>query len=166
MISIKYNTLAALLTHAAIKDIRYYLRGVYFNPTRGHAAATDGHRLAMVDGLQTDGAGEAFILPCDAVKTVLDSYKAMKKYNPLIELDETGGKVSVKVPSGALTFDKLDGTFPDYLRVIPQSFSSESTNGTFNYDYLTRQMKPCVCLQTPRKMRLSSCISAAPLIRR
>jgi len=106
------------------EETRYYLNGIFFHVAdEGQpvlkAAATDGHRLARVTMPRPEGAAGMpdIIVPrkCVAeIRKLLDEAEG----NVLIAL--SASKIRFSLPSGAVLTSKLiDGTFPDYSRVIP-----------------------------------------------
>ena len=99
------------------EETRYYLNGIYLHPIDGkvRAVTTDGHRLAQVDS-DIESQFEGVIVPRKAVTEVRKM------------LDNDGG-VTVKISKGKVLFligesvfvtKTIDGTFPDYTRVIPK----------------------------------------------
>nr|WP_278436693.1 DNA polymerase III subunit beta [Brucella anthropi] len=93
------------------EETRYYLNGVYLHAVEGRlvAVATDGHRLMRNVGLA--GALEyGVILPRKLVGL-------LPKGAVSVELSQN--KVRVKSGSTVITSKLIDGTFPDYVRVIP-----------------------------------------------
>ncbi len=106
------------------EETRYYLRGILLHPAGGHltGCATDGHRLALRPigapwGGDRDPAREV-ILPRDAVDSIL----AMLGPKPSGPIRLRIYQLRVVVTLGAMTLRTkvVDGTFPDYARVIPQ----------------------------------------------
>lgn len=107
------------------EETRYYLNGIYLhavpNSAEGgqlRAVATDGHRLARVDTALPEGAGvmPGVIIPRKAVNEIrrlIDGVEAEVK----LCLSET--KIRLVVDSMVLTSKLIDGTFPEYERVIP-----------------------------------------------
>lgn len=105
------------------EETRYYLNGIFFHVTDDanrllRAAATDGHRLARVTVPCPDGA--------DAMPGVIVPRKCVAELRKL--LDEVDGSVGVSLSPSKIRFDLgqailtsklIDGTFPDYSRVIP-----------------------------------------------
>ena len=82
--------------------------------------ATDGHRLARIDADLPEGAG--------TMPGVIVPRKAVGELRKLLEDDETDIRVSVSetkvrfaTDEITLTSKVIDGTFPDYSRVIPQN---------------------------------------------
>ncbi|MDB5510011.1 MAG: dnaN [Hyphomicrobiales bacterium] len=106
------------------EETRYYLNGIYMHTTEvdGHtmlrAVATDGHRLARVEIPAPAGSAgmPGVIVPRKAVAEV---QKLVEDVNAevLIELSTT--KVRFTFGDVVLTSKLIDGTFPDYARVIP-----------------------------------------------
>lgn len=106
------------------EETRYYLNGIYLHThaTEGgtvlRAVATDGHRLARVEMPAPQGADgiPGVIVPRKAVAEIqklLDGLDA----DVLIELSAT--KIRLSIGPVVLTSKLIDGTFPDYQRVIP-----------------------------------------------
>lgn len=110
------------------EETRYYLNGVYMHVVTGdggatlRCVATDGHRLAQVDMPLPEGAADmpGVIIPRKAVgelRKLLDDDEAM------IEVAVSETKVRFATPTITLTSKVIDGTFPDYSRVVPTSNS-------------------------------------------
>ena len=107
------------------EETRYYLNGVYMHVADGEegkalrCVATDGHRLARIDAPLPDGAGEmpGVIVPR---KTVGELRKLLDDDDMEIAVSVSETKVRVATPDIMLTSKVIDGTFPDYTRVIPQ----------------------------------------------
>ncbi|PIE16220.1 MAG: DNA polymerase III subunit beta [Rhodobacterales bacterium] len=106
------------------EETRYYLNGVYMHvaDTEGGQAlrcvATDGHRLARVDADLPDGAADmaGVIVPR---KTVNELRKLLDEDDVEIAISVSETKVRFATPDITLTSKVIDGTFPDYARVIP-----------------------------------------------
>lgn len=107
------------------EETRYYLNGIYLHISERdgtqilRAVATDGHRLASAEAPLPEGASgiPGVILPR---KTVTELRKLIDEEvgDVFIGLSET--KVRFAVDEIVLTSKLIDGTFPDYQRVIPQ----------------------------------------------
>ena len=108
------------------EETRYYLNGIFFHKAESNsikflrAVATDGHRLAQYDIPLPQGAEEitGIIIP---KKTVFELRKV---------LDDADGDVSISLNENKIKFSfnnlkiiskVIDGTFPDYTKVIPQN---------------------------------------------
>ncbi|MBU0780060.1 DNA polymerase III subunit beta [Loktanella salsilacus] len=107
------------------EETRYYLNGVYMHVSDGDSGkvlrcvATDGHRLARIDAELPAGA--------EGMAGVIVPRKTVGELRKLLDDDELEVAVSVSetkvrfaTPNLTLTSKVIDGTFPDYTRVIPQ----------------------------------------------
>lgn len=107
------------------EETRYYLNGVYLHGTDGEtgpmlrAVATDGHRLASHEILAPEGAQglKGIILPRKAVGEVGRLANPLGEEKVTIEVSAT--KLRLTAGVATLTTKLIDGTFPDYSRVIP-----------------------------------------------
>jgi DNA polymerase-3 subunit beta len=107
------------------EETRYYLNGIYLHATEGEggkvlrAVATDGHRLARVEEPLPEGAEgmPGVIVPR---KTVAELRKLAEEASEEIEIRLSDTKLQVKLGFVTLTSKLIDGTFPDYERVIPK----------------------------------------------
>jgi len=110
------------------EETRYYLNGVYFHICESdtgpvlRAVATDGHRLARIDAAVPPEAEDmpGVIVPR---KTVGELRKLLEDDDTQIAVSVSEAKVRFATPDITLTSKVIDGTFPDYTRVIPQSNS-------------------------------------------
>ena len=106
------------------EETRYYLNGVYFHIAEGEegrmlrAVATDGHRLARVDTELPPGA-EAMPGVIVPRKTVGEIRKLLEDDDAVIAVSVSETKIRFATPEITLTSKVIDGTFPDYQRVIP-----------------------------------------------
>ena len=108
------------------EETRYYLNGVYMHVAEGEegptlrCVATDGHRLARIDAPLPAGAEEmpGVIVPR---KTVGELRKLLDDDDTEIAVSVSETKVRFATPDITLTSKVIDGTFPDYGRVIPQN---------------------------------------------
>ena len=110
------------------EETRYYLNGVYMHAAKGpdgpvlRCVATDGHRLARIDAPLPEGAEEVpgVIVP---KKTVGELRKLLDDDEMKIAVSVSETKVRFATPEVTLTSKVIDGTFPDYARVIPTANS-------------------------------------------
>lgn len=102
------------------EETRYYLMGIFFHliDDQLRAAATDGHRLARVTVAKPDGADGMpdVIVPR---KCVQELYRLLEELEGTVEISLSPTKVRFGLGSAVLTSKLIDGTFPDYNRVIP-----------------------------------------------
>jgi DNA polymerase-3 subunit beta len=106
------------------EETRYYLNGIHLHAvedrSRLRAVATDGHRLARVEVLLPEGAAgmPPIIVPR---KTVNEIRKLIDDVDPEepVEVALSNARIRFKVGRAVLRSRLIDGTFPDYERVIP-----------------------------------------------
>ncbi|KKJ76063.1 DNA polymerase III subunit beta [Kiloniella litopenaei] len=106
------------------EETRYYLNGIYVHATEAEgipvlrAVATDGHRLARFEMPLPQGAENlpGVIVPR---KTVNELRKLIDETNDPIEVSLSETKIMFRFDSTVLSSKLIDGTFPDYQRVIP-----------------------------------------------
>jgi len=106
------------------EETRYYLNGIYLHDTKVgevailRAVATDGHRLARFEmALPDGGAGmPGVIVPRKAVAEVR---KLLEESDGTVEVALSDTRIRFSFDSTVLTSKLIDGTFPDYERVIP-----------------------------------------------
>ncbi len=107
------------------EETRYYLNGIYLHVVEEKTAklrsvATDGHRLAQVEILAPKGAVgmPGVIVPR---KTVTELQKLVEDGGEEVEIELSASKIRFSFGKVTLTSKLIDGTFPDYGRVIPAS---------------------------------------------
>ncbi len=102
------------------EETRYYLMGIFLHLADDQlkAAATDGHRLARVVLPKPDGADGMpdVIIPR---KCVAELRKLLEEVEGTVAISMSATKVRFGLGSAVLTSKLIDGTFPDYNRVIP-----------------------------------------------
>ncbi len=134
----KAKELARLIDKArfamSTEEARYYLNGLHLHTVEQGAAsslravATDGHRLAKVETALPDGAA--------GMPPIIVPRKAVGEIRKLIDgaddvhVSLSASKIQLKVADAQLTSRLIDGTFPDYERVIPQSNDKRCTLDT------------------------------------
>jgi len=106
------------------EETRYYLNGIFLHvsddPTPVlKAAATDGHRLARFTAPRPDGAEGMpdIIVPR---KCINELRKLLDEVDGSVHIDLSPTKIRFGLGNAILTSKLIDGTFPDYSRVIPQ----------------------------------------------
>jgi DNA polymerase III subunit beta len=102
------------------EETRYYLMGIFLHLADDQlkAAATDGHRLARIVLPKPDGADGMpdVIVPR---KCVAELRKLLDELEGTVEVSLSPTKIRFGLGSAVLTSKLIDGTFPDYNRVIP-----------------------------------------------
>ena len=121
-------TLAQLIdrTRFAIstEETRYYLNGIFIHVSDDElkAAATDGHRLARFTIKRPDGSEGMpdAIVPRKCVAELRKLLEEALDANVLVDLSASKIRFTLGGENGVVLTSKLiDGTFPDYTRVIP-----------------------------------------------
>src|SRR5688572_1885745 len=112
------------------EETRYYLNGIYLHAagsgktTTLRAVATDGHRLAQSDlALPAGAAGmPGVIVPR---KTVIEVQRLIEDSEAEVAIQLSTAKIRFTIGDVLLTSKLIDGTFPDYARVIPTGNDKE-----------------------------------------
>ena len=105
----------------ANQDVRYYLNGMLFeiDGTTLRSVATDGHRMAVSQAqLGSEFAQQQIIVPR---KGVLELVKLLDAPEQPVTLQIGSSNVRAEVNNFVFTSKLVDGRFPDYRRVMPQS---------------------------------------------
>ena len=107
------------------EETRYYLNGIYLHVTDAggkpmlRAVATDGHRLAQAE-LEAPAGSQGLPGVIVPRKTVAEIQKLLEDKEAEVTISLSATKIRVQVGAIVLTSKLIDGTFPDYGRVIPQ----------------------------------------------
>jgi DNA polymerase-3 subunit beta len=107
------------------EETRYYLTGIYLHTVVSEgrsllrAVATDGHRLALAEMAAPEGAAGApgVIVPR---KTVQEARRLLEDGGDAVDLRLSAQKIRFDFGRATLTSKVIDGSFPDYTRVIPR----------------------------------------------
>ena len=128
-ITLETNDLIRLIdkTRFAIstEETRYYLNGLYLHTVseggeaKLRAVATDGHRLALAEMPAPEGCAglPGVIIPR---KTIQEARRLLEDASGMVEMQISQAKVRFEFGRAALTSKVIDGSFPDYVRVIPK----------------------------------------------
>ena len=107
------------------EETRYYLNGIYLHVVTVdgkpmlRAVATDGHRLAQAQ-LEAPAGSENMAGVIVPRKTVGEIQKLVEAPDADVDVELSDTKIRVTIGDVVLTSKLIDGTFPDYARVIPQ----------------------------------------------
>jgi DNA polymerase-3 subunit beta len=112
------------------EETRYYLNGIYLHVAGSgksqtlRAVATDGHRLAQTDLSVPAGAAgmPGVIVPR---KTVIEVQRLIEDSQAEVSIELSSAKIRFSIGDVVLTSKLIDGTFPDYARVIPSGNDKE-----------------------------------------
>ena len=108
------------------EETRYYLNGVYLHGAKNEdgkavlrTVATDGHRLALAEIAAPKGSEslEGVIVPR---KAVAEARRLIDAVDGDVDIEVSDTKIVVRAGRAVLTSKLIDGSFPDYARVIPK----------------------------------------------
>jgi hypothetical protein len=142
-LTVSLATLRAARTHSAVKDVRYYLCGVYLDTKAGKVVATDGHRMliATARGVKVDAP--PVIIPNDLLDAALKQFggeyargKALGAVDVAVTVD--GVQLTITTPTGQVSGKALDGQFPEWRRVVPKADEVATfAPAVLNWEYVT-----------------------------
>lgn len=111
------------------EETRYYLNGIFFHTVDAdgaklRAVATDGHRLALADATAPKGATgmPGVIVPR---KTINELKRLLDDAADMVEISVSPQKIRFALGDAVLTSKLIDGSFPEYARVIPKGNSKK-----------------------------------------
>ena len=106
------------------EETRYYLNGIYLHATKAdevpviRAVATDGHRLARMEMVSARGRRRY----ARRDRAAQDRHRVAASWSTRrgeVQIGLGDTKIRFAIGEAALTSKLIDGTFPDYDRVIP-----------------------------------------------
>lgn len=115
------------------EETRYYLNGIYLHAAKSEdgkvvlrTVATDGHRLALAELKAPKGAEKlaGVIVPR---KTVGEARRLIDGLEDDVEVEISDTKFILRAGRAVLTSKLIDGSFPDYARVIPKGNDKKLT---------------------------------------
>jgi hypothetical protein len=130
------------------EETRYYLNGIYLHTAGTHkaptlrAVATDGHRLAQVRAAAAGGRRAAcpgIIVPR---KTVGEVQRLIEDNEAEIRSSSRRARSASRSAIPVLTSKLIDGTFPDYGRVIPVGNDKELTVDKKEFEQASTGCRP------------------------
>ena len=119
----------SILLHAAKRDVRTYLNGILFEHRNGigRMCATDGLSLIVAKCPVYLGPSVSAIVPREIMEAALKSLGKKGRDSQNLSVEVIGAKVTVLTVGGASFAGQLiDGSFPDYRRVLPVSSFDQS----------------------------------------
>ena len=124
------------------EEARYYLNGIFFHKAEKdnisllRAVATDGHRLAQYDIPLPQGADDikGLIIP---KKTIFELRKSLDDAEGDINISLNENKIKVAFGNFKIISKVIDGTFPDYTKVVPK-------NNDKNFSTKTNDLKNAI----------------------
>jgi DNA polymerase-3 subunit beta len=149
------------------EETRYYLNGIYLHPVGTgnslmlRAVATDGHRLAQFELAAPAGTEgmPGIIVPRKTVAEVQRLTDGGGEGEVGIELSQS--KIRFTLGAVVLTSKLIDGTFPDYSRVIPLGNDKRLEVGKRDFEQAVDRVST-VASERGRAVKLS--LSAGKLV--
>ena len=111
------------------EETRYFLNGLYFNITKDQSnsiltlVGTDGHRLAKFSHNIEDNIDQVsgVIIP---KKTIYELCKLLSEIDEDVYISISSNKIVFTIENIIFISKLIDGSFPDYKRVIPKDNSN------------------------------------------
>ena len=133
--------LGSIITHASANNARYAIRGVLLRSSADgqYLVATDGIRLArfVAKTSPSDSIGWGdVIIPTDAIKSA-----KISKRTDSVRIVRDGDEWAIEAGPLRVRFKPIDGTFPSFEYVIPDSDRSSSGHIGLKTKYLADAMK-------------------------
>lgn len=136
-----HKLLTAVAPCISTEETRYYLNGIYLHTCEGklRGVATDGHRLAVYD---IDAAWPSRFKAIMPRKSVGILALKMAKSNEAVTVSAIHGKddyiprLRIEADGWTMMTKIIDGTFPDYTRVIPPE--NKTIQATISYAAIRR----------------------------
>ena len=109
------------------EETRYYLNGVYFHVIQDsdgpllRAVSTDGYKLARYENLAPEGSigMPGVIVPTKAITELRRLTKGAGRVSLAVSTSKLRATFDTDAGTTTLASKLIDGTFPDYTRVIP-----------------------------------------------
>jgi DNA polymerase III sliding clamp (beta) subunit (PCNA family) len=136
-VTLSIRALRAVLVAVSSEETRYYLNGVNleFTPDGVIMAATDGHRMIVLRQPYGEHAATAahasVIVPRDLVAKLKVKHKTLDETTLTIADD---GKLTFEHAGESFGGSRIDGTFPDYRRIVPKDLDGKPAQ--YNPQYL------------------------------
>jgi len=127
-VTLNIRALRATLVAVSTEETRYYLNGINleFTPDGVVMAATDGHRMIILRQPYGEhaatGAHASVIVPRDLVAKLKVRNKVVEETTLTIADD---GRLTFEHAGESYGGARVDGTFPDYRRVVPQDLDGK-----------------------------------------
>jgi len=149
MFHVNASLFAAANLMRSYEETRYYLNGVYVEPCEQGGVllvATDGHRLIVIRD-ENGFTPEPVIIQVD--KGELKKFKPDSRATKQLVIEDISKFETIPASlrwideedGQSITFDTLqvkrvNGTFPDWRRIMPRQFKPGASHQSFNADYI------------------------------
>ncbi|MFQ3617818.1 MAG: DNA polymerase III subunit beta [Cyanobacteriota bacterium] len=130
--------LRGTLFAASTDETKQVLTGVHIAVAAGEMefAATDGHRLSVVNTAKSEATGKGGDSEAEAAFDVTVPGKALRELERMLQLHPAGEAIALRFDQGQLLFQwdnqrltsrLLEGQYPNYRQLIPRQFSRQMT---------------------------------------
>ena len=114
------NAIGGVLAAVPTEATRFYLNGVFMHAegAKWKAVTTDGHRLHKIELAAPSGGHDlpSIIIPTKTVQLVQRLFLKADR----IDLSVSPYRITISTVSATLNSKLIDGSYPDYIRVIPR----------------------------------------------
>ena len=154
----KPELVAAAALMKSTEETRYYLNGVFIQPAKDggvHVVATDGHLLSVgydaegeLTGVPEQDNGGGVILnlePREFAMFAAGKCKRAEIEGEELRLYRQHKRLSEGQLAKRIFADFVDGTYPDWRRVVPETPEKAALAG-FNIHYLAKYSRVAKCL--------------------
>ena len=111
---------------ASTEEVRYYLNGLYFNflTDKTEVVATDGKRLALAhcEPLNSPGEANGFIVPLKAIREIDRTFAESGE----VDISVFENQILFTDGNATLTTRLVDGDYPNYQKIIPETSESKT----------------------------------------
>lgn len=134
-------TLAKVAYAISTEETRYYLNGVFWDMSQGERrfVATDGHRLACCRYCKEEAPSPAVsrIIPRKVVAFCIQHLAGKD-----VTIFNTKGETQIEIvaPGVVVRTKLIDGTYPDYRRVIPKAEQVE-----YSFEFKRQELLTALC---------------------
>jgi DNA polymerase III sliding clamp (beta) subunit (PCNA family) len=141
-VSVSLAELEWLAVAMSKEKTRYYLNGIYLDSTTKRLVSIDGHRLHALSSDSFEGKLDyTAIIPSEAIKLAIAACKEKKiKDNIVFTIGKIKGDITrcaISCGDYWIVTKTIDGTYPDYQRVIPDYKGHGKTYAWDNAAYMT-----------------------------
>lgn len=121
------HLLAGTYFAMAQQDVRYYLNGLLLEISRDHVrvVATDGHRLSFGETKTEANSAESVIRVIVPRKSVIEVLRILCDVEDEVQLNVGKDHLALTADGVDFTSKLIDGSFPDYERVIPRDYDKQ-----------------------------------------
>ena len=137
---------------ASTEEVRYFLNGLYFNflEDRTEIVATDGKRLALAhcEPLNSPSEAKGFIVPLKAVREIDRTFAESGE----VDISVFENQILFTDGNATLTTRLVDGEYPNYQKIIPESSEGRTV---VSKEQILRATRRVAVLSNPKNYSIS-----------